>query len=389
MIDAILTLNAGSSTLKFALFKTDTTGSLLRLYSGLIEHGTNPVTLRLQNVEGEVIYDQQLKQTQAPAVEHVLNCIKAALPSIKLKAISHRLVHGGQQFFDATVVDAKVLEQLKTLIPLAPLHLPEEIHAIDTLLQCLPDVPQVAYFDTAFHRNQLTLSKMLPLPRSFFDEGIIRYGFHGLSYEYIASQLNASHGLTIVAHLGSGASVCVLKNRQSVTHSMGFSTNEGLMMSTRCGSIDPGVILYLLEEKNYSVAEVHSLLFDQSGLLGVSGISADIRQLEKSDKPEAQQAIDFFCYRTAAEIGKLLPALGGIDTVVFTAGIGEHSAIVRQKICAYLQWLGLRIDNDANQDHLNIISSKDSAIKVMVIPTDEEFILAKKACDIMLRIYNR
>jgi acetate kinase len=374
---AILTLNAGSSTLKFALFESRD-DSLTRCYSGLIDYGAPTAQLRLQNAAGETVHSAELEKNKA-AAEQAIDCIEAVLPDIHLGAISHRLVHGGQQFFDATLIDAKTLEQLKTLTPLAPLHLPAEIRAIEDLLKRLPNTPQVAYFDTAFHRDISDLAKLLPLPRSFFDEGMIRYGFHGLSYEYIASQLEADHGKTVVAHLGSGASACAIHNRHSVAHSMGFSTNEGLMMSKRSGSIDPGVVLYLLEEKNYSVAEVHSILFDQSGLLGVSGISGDIRELETSDTPEARQAIDFFCYRTAAEIGKLLPALGGIDSLVFTAGIGEHSALVRQKICAYLQWLGLSIDEKANGQHAAIISSKDSRVKVQVIPTDEESVLAKQA----------
>ena len=382
MKQAILTLNAGSSTLKFALFNHNCDGVLQRCYSGLLEHGIRPAVIQLKNTEGELIYNEKLEPLTKAAVEHALDCINQVFSNIEIIVVSHRLVHGGQTFFDATVVDVDMLQQLKALIPLAPLHLPAEVQAIDHLLQILPDIPQIAYFDTAFHRTQLTFSKLLPLPRSFFDEGIIRYGFHGLSYEYIASQLDdksEEDDLTIVAHLGSGASVCALKNRQSVAHSMGFSTNEGLMMGTRSGSIDPGLVLYLLEEKNFSIADVHSLLFDQSGLLGVSGISADIRQLEASDKPESQQAIDFFCYRTAAEIGKLIPALGGLNRLVFTAGIGENSALVRQKICSYFEWLGLMTDNNANQKHQRTISSNNSAIDVKVIPTDEEFILAKKA----------
>ena len=341
-----------------------------------------PPTCAYKMLLAITVYSTRVDTTK-PAAEQAIDCIQAVLPNIQLIAISHRLVHGGQQFFDATLIDTEILEQLKALIPLAPLHLPAEIHAIEALLKRVPEIPQVAYFDTAFHRTQTTLAKLLPLPRSFFDEGLIRYGFHGLSYEYIASQLSEDHGLTVVVHLGSGASACAIKNRQSIAHSMGFSTNEGLMMGTRCGSIDPGVVLYLLEERNYSVAEVHALLFDQSGLLGVSGISADIRQLEDNDSPNAQQAIDFFCYRTAAEIGKLLPALGGINSLVFTAGIGEHSALVRQKICEQLQWLGLTLDNEANQQHKRRISSKNSKITALVIPTDEEFILAQKALTIL------
>ncbi|MFT6791930.1 MAG: acetate kinase [Cellvibrionaceae bacterium] len=374
----ILTLNAGSSTLKFALFESSQ-GALKRLYSGLIDYAGATANLRLQDASGTTIHNAQLEKTNAVA-EQAIDCIEKVLPDIHLGAISHRLVHGGQQFFDATLVDTETLAQLKELIPLAPLHLPAEIRAIESLLKRVPGTPQVAYFDTAFHRTQTDLAKILPLPRSFFDEGIIRYGFHGLSYEYIASQLAEDHGLTVVAHLGSGASACAIKNRQSVAHSMGFSTNEGLMMSTRSGSIDPGLVLYLLEERNYSIAEVHSLLFDQSGLLGVSGgISSDIRQLEGSDQPQARQAIDFFCYRTAAEIGKLLPALGGINSLVFTAGIGEHSALVRAKICERLQWLGLTIDNPANETHQSRISMPESKVTVRVIPTDEERILAEKA----------
>ncbi|MFT6389728.1 MAG: acetate kinase [Cellvibrionaceae bacterium] len=374
---ACLTLNAGSSTLKFALFEPfiDT---LKRRYSGLIDYGLGTAQLRLYNAAGETIHSANLEK-KTGAAEQAIDCIETMLPDIQISTVSHRLVHGGQQFFDAIQIDAENLDQLKALTPLAPLHLPAEIRAIEALLKRLPGIPQVAYFDTAFHRNISDLAKMLPLPRSFFDEGIIRYGFHGLSYEYITSILPVNHGLTIVAHLGSGASACAIKDGKSVAHSMGFSTNEGLMMSKRSGSIDPGVVLYLLEEKNYSIADVHSILFDQSGLLGVSGISGDIRELESSCAEEAQFAIDFFCYRTAAEISKLLPALGGINRLVFTAGIGENSALVRQKICAYLQWLGLTIDDEANRQHASIISTTDSRVTVQVIATDEESVLASKA----------
>lgn len=371
----ILTLNAGSSSLKFALFEC-IEKDLCKRYHGLIDIHKDNASLTLSDSNGETIHSVQLTREQATA-EQVINVIEAVLPDVQLTAVSHRLVHGGREFMEATIIDVPVIERLKALTPLAPLHLPAEIRGIESILNRAPDLLQVACFDTAFHHKTSPLAKLLPLPHQFYEEGIFRYGFHGLSYDYISTQLAADHGRTIVAHLGSGASACAIHNRQSVAHSMGFSTNEGLMMGSRSGSIDPGVVLYLLEERNYSIADVHALLFDQSGLLGVSGISADIRQLEKSDDPQAQLAIDFFCYRTAAEIGKLLPALGGIDSLVFTAGIGQHSALVREKTCAYLSWLGFTLDREANQQHQSVISTPNSQVSVHVIPTDEELMLAQ------------
>jgi acetate kinase len=374
---SILTLNAGSSSLKFAIYE-NIGKTLKHRYSGLIDYAESLLKLHLKKADGETAYKTNLEKNKSIA-EQIIDCIEMFLPNINLEVISHRLVHGGKKFTDATLIDANNLDQLNELRPLAPIHLPAEIDVIESILKRLPNTKQVACFDTAFHHKVSDLAKMLPLPRPLFDEGIIRYGFHDLSYEYITSQLDADHGKTIVVHLGSGASVCAIKNRQSVDHSMGFSTNERLMMSTRSGSIDIGVILYLLEHKKYTIEDVHSLLYERSGLLGVSGISGDIRQLVKDNSVEAQFAIDFFCYRAAAEIGKLLPALGGIDSLIFTAGIGENSPIVREKICNYLQWLGLIIDATANKQNELIISHKESRITVQVIPTDEEFVLASKA----------
>ncbi len=374
---SILTLNAGSSSLKFAIYE-NIGKTLKHRYSGLIDYAESLLKLHLKKADGETVYKTNLEKNKSIA-EQIIDCIEMFLPNINLEVISHRLVHGGKKFTDATLIDANNLDQLNELRPLAPIHLPAEIDVIESILKRLPNTKQVACFDTAFHHKVSDLAKMLPLPRPLFDEGIIRYGFHDLSYEYITSQLDADHGKTIVVHLGSGASVCAIKNRQSVDHSMGFSTNERLMMSTRSGSIDIGVILYLLEHKKYTIEDVHSLLYERSGLLGVSGISGDIRQLVKDNSVEAQFAIDFFCYRAAAEIGKLLPALGGIDSLIFTAGIGENSPIVREKICNYLQWLGLIIDATANKQNELIISHKESRITVQVIPTDEEFVLASKA----------
>ena len=327
----IITCNAGSSNTKLAVFEADS----------------------LKQVE-----DLQT-HTEAETIAWL-----SSLAKENIAAIGHRVVHGEAKFTKPTIITPQVIKELEEFIPLAPLHQPAALELIAETIKLYPDVPQIACFDTAFHHTMPELEKHLPLPQNYYDSGIIRYGFHGLSYEYIASVLpqhlgDKANGRVIVAHLGNGSSMCAMKNMQSVASTMGFSTLDGLMMGTRCGTLDVGVILHLLEHKNLSVDEISKLLYKNSGLLGVSGVSSDMRELLASDIKEAKLAIDLYCYLAAKQLSSLLPATGGIDTLVFTGGIGEHAVPIRQKICEHLKWLG--------------------DFPIYVILTDEELVIAK-AC---------
>jgi acetate kinase len=378
---AILTLNAGSSSLKFALFPvTDDFPALMRgKIAGIgtaarfaaTDHEGKPVTQPM-GVKPEAQHDA--------LIPDLLRWIGRQLPDITIVAVGHRVVHGGRTFKGPALVTAAVLRTLTDLVPLAPLHQPHNLAAIRRVATLLPDVPQVACFDTSFHRTQDLLAQLFALPRHLTDEGVIRYGFHGLSYDYIASVLpehsDRAQGKVIVAHLGNGASMCALSQGRSTATSMGFTALDGLMMGQRCGSIDPGVLLYLMDGKGMTPAQLSMLLYTQSGLLGVSGISPDMAVLEASAAPAAGQSIDLFCYRAANELTALATANGGLDAIVFTAGIGERSARVRAAICERLAWLGVRLDPDANAAHAMRISADSSATEVLVIATDEEVVIA-------------
>lgn len=294
----------------------------------------------------------------------------------------HRVVHGGEHFAEPTLIDPTVYTALERLVPLAPLHQPHNLAAIRALMTLQPSLPQVACFDTAFHRTQDTQAQNFALPRELTASGIKRYGFHGLSYEYIASVLPkhlgaGAEGRVIVAHLGNGASLCAMRDRKSVATTMGFTTLDGLMMGTRCGTIDPGVVFYLMREKNMSPIQVEDMLYQNCGLLGVSGVSSDMRELLASPIPAAGEAVDLSCYRAVREMGSLIAALGGLDVLVFTAGIGERSPEVRARICKRLSWLGIAIDDQANHSNLAVINSAESRVTVLVIPTDEEAMIAQ------------
>ena len=300
----------------------------------------------------------------------------------RVLGVGHRVVHGGATFSGPTVVTPSVLDDLRKLVPLAPLHQPYNLAAIEAVAARLPGVPQVACFDTSFHRGQAGVAEVVPLPRDLVRSGIQRYGFHGLSYEYIASALpqvapEIAGGRVIVAHLGSGASLCALRNGRSVDHSLGFTALDGLCMGTRPGAVDPGVILYLFQELGLSAKEVETILYKKSGLLGISGISNDMRDLIDSREPAAQLAVDYFVYRATKEIGALAAVLGGIDGLVFTAGIGENSAAVRARICEACAWLGVDLDQEANARRTPRISRSGSRVSAWVIPTNEELMIAR------------
>ncbi|NOS88737.1 MAG: acetate/propionate family kinase [Methylococcaceae bacterium] len=382
----LLVINAGSSSIKFAIYQKDGNNSLIADAAGQIENiGLNPHFSVKQN-DGRVIADQTL--TAAEGSDHSLafafmqDWLWAYIGLGQLLAVGHRVVHGGPHFFAPVVVDAAILAALEALIPLAPLHQPHNLAIIRLLQASHPQLPQVACFDTAFHRSQPAVAQAFALPRQFTDAGIYRYGFHGLSYDYIAGLLptiDASLGAArvIVAHLGNGASLCALHKGQSIATTMSFSPLDGLVMGTRCGSLDASVVLYLQDHYQMDVRAIEDLLYHQSGLLGVSGISGDMRVLLASDHPHAQEAIALFVYRIAREIGSLAAALGGLDALVFTGGIGEHAPAIRALIGAQTAWLGLTLDAGRNAAGVACISSFDSAVSAWVLATDENAVIAR------------
>ena len=382
--EPILVLNCGSSSIKFALFDV---GALVvprkALWSGkvdeingrtarLLEADAAPVALELK---GETPYHAALEAVRERVERHT----GGRLPT----AIAHRVVHGGEKYAAPVRIDRAVLADLKGYVALAPLHQPFALRAIDTLLDQNPNLPQVACFDTAFHSTLPQEEQMLPLPYALWERGVRRYGFHGLSYEYMALALAERHsdcarGRVIVAHLGSGASLCAMRGLRSVATTMGFSALDGLMMGTRCGSIDPGVILHLIESENLSLDQLADLLYHESGLLGVSGVSSSPQRLlaAEATDPRARAALRLYVRRIVREIGSLIAVLGGLDVLAFTAGVGEHSAALRERICSDLEWLGVRIDADANRANAPTISAAASRVRVAVEPTNEEWIAA-------------
>jgi acetate kinase len=382
MTDAILVLNAGSSSVKFALYEARTLALLCRGgMSGLGETAKLSVTGPL----GPLIQEHvalSATAAHAQAVTALIAALHDGAVEVTLVAAGHRVVHGGARFASPVPVDEDVFAELSTFSPLAPNHQPHNLAAIRAVAKAWPDLPQVACFDTAFHRTQPRLAQLFALPRALTEEGILRYGFHGLSYDYIASVLPRFAGAradarVIVAHLGHGASMCAMHGRQSIATTMGFTALEGLMMGTRCGALDPGVVLHLLQQKQMTAKAVDDLLNNRCGLLGVSGLSDDVRALEQSRAPEAAEALDLFAYRAAREIGSLVAALGGLDVLVFTAGIGEHAAGMRARILDRSRWTGIEPDADANARNAARISASSSAVDVFVIPTDEEIVIAR------------
>lgn len=376
----ILVINAGSSSLKFALYAADMDLHI----KGLLENiGTAP-RLLAKNADGAVLAERRWDADTDlhQLLRDLLEWIDAQPDAARLAAIGHRVAIGGLEHTGPVVITPTVMEKLQALIPLAPLHQPRNLEPIDILARSHPHLIQVACFDTAFHSTLPRLAQLYGLPRALTQAGACRYGFHGISYEYIASRLaeiapKAARGRTIVAHLGSGASLCALQGGKSIATTMGFSPLSGLVMGTRPGDLDPGLMIWLLREKGMSVDEVETMLYHDSGLKGVSGTSSDMRDLlGRTDEP-ATEAVGLFVYKIAAEIGALTAALGGLVALVFTAGIGEHSAEIRARICAKCDWLGLRLSDDANRRGADVISTKDSAVEVRVIPTNEELMVAR------------
>jgi acetate kinase len=384
-MDTILVVNAGSSSVKFQIFALANPGNPQRVIKGQFDGiGTRP-RLRAEGRDGTPLIDKTYAAQEIADVATAMGVAGDWLretQKIKLAAVGHRVVHGGPQYERPVVITKDVLIRLEEFSSLAPLHQPNNLAPIRRLLQRQPEMLQVACFDTAFHRGHAPVADHYAIPERFYVEGVRRYGFHGLSYEYIADRLcelapQIAKARIIVAHLGSGASMCALANGRSVESTMGFTALDGLPMGTRPGQIDPGVILYLIAQRGMSVKQVEDLLYRESGLKGLSGVSNDMRELERSDAPAAALAIDYFVYRIALNTGMLAAALGGLDAFVFTAGIGENSPTIRARITEKLAWLGIGIDADANKTGGPLISKPQGKIAVYVIGTNEELMIAR------------
>jgi acetate kinase len=381
--DAIVVLNAGSSSIKFCTFRRDGDRLERELRGQVAGLGTAPrFTARrgADAVAERSFGDSDTSHAEALAV--LLDVLRVELHGETIVGVGHRVVHGGLEFMAPTRVDAAVLERLQCYVPLAPLHQPHNLAAIELMLERLPGVPEIACFDTAFHRTVPEVAQRFALPPRFAAAGIRRYGFHGLSYEYVATVLpgldaRAAAGRTVVFHLGNGSSMCALSGGRSIATTMGFTAVDGLPMGTRTGAIDPGVLLFMFDELGMSVREVERLLYHESGLLGMSGISSDVRDLLASDAPAAQLALDVFVYRARRELGSLVAALGGCDAVVFTAGIGENQPEIRRRISRDAAWLGLELDDAANEQQGPRISAPGSRVTAWVVPTDEETMIAR------------
>jgi acetate kinase len=385
MDDYALVINAGSSSLKFCVYRRPAE-DVWRLESrGQIDGiGTSP-RLTAKNAAGDSLASEKLDASVGDgraALGVLAEWLRARYGGSRVLGVGHRVVHGGAKYAGPCIVTPEVLEDLRGLVPLAPLHQPYNIGAIEAVSERLPGVPQVACFDTSFHRGQPAVAELVPLPKAIRDAGVQRYGFHGLSYEYIASALPAvapdvADGRVIVAHLGSGASLCAMKARKSMDSTLGFTALDGLCMGTRPGSLDPGVVLHLFQTMGLSAADVEKLLYKQSGLIGISGISNDMRDLLTNPEPAARLAVDYFVYQAAKHIGALAAVLGGVDALVFTAGIGEHSTEIRRRICEASAWLGVSLDSGGNAGHGPRISTSSSRVSAWVVPTNEELMIAR------------
>ena len=385
----ILTFNAGSSTVKLGLFALDGSATR-RIGKGVIDFHDQPLTFHLS--KGRAVFNIQLTALAGDDLNGVLDEVFAALGQhFDLNAIAiigHRVVHGGDRFTRSMLLDDTVETGISDLIPLAPLHQPQSLRLIRAIRHLRPNIPQAVSFDTAFHQTNSDLVRRFAIPRALHDDGIKRYGFHGLSYQFIAGQLLQSASdiggkKVVVAHLGSGASLCGLDGGTSRDTSMSFTALDGIPMGTRSGAIDPGVLLHLLTQKQYAAADIEDLLYHRSGLLGVSGISSDTRDLVASQTPEADQALDLFALRIAGETARITNTLNGLDAFVFTAGIGEHQPEIRKRVADQLEWLGIKLDHAANEANAMVISTSQSRVKVLVVPTDEEQVIATEAAALL------
>lgn len=386
----VVSLNAGSSSIKYALFEVEAHAPRL-LAAGLAEMVGDGRHIRVHDADHAVMFEEQW-QSGAPFHTEVLNRVltwrQAAFPDANVVAAGHRVVHGGVHFDVPVLVDDGVLASLRALVPLAPLHQPHNLAGIEAAREAWPHIAQVACFDTGFHRAHPFVNDVFALPRSYYDEGVRRYGFHGLSYEFIARRLREvaplhAAGRVVVAHLGNGASMCAIRDGMSVASSMGFTALDGLPMGTRCGQLDPGVVLYLMQEKRMDADAIADLLYKQSGLKGLSGLSHDMRVLEASDTPEAAQAIEYFVFRIRRELGGLAAVLKGLDAMVFCGGIGENAWRVRERVLEGMEWIGIELDRAANRNSAQVISSERSRVRVLVLPTDEEAMIARHTIEVV------
>jgi acetate kinase len=383
--DAILVLNAGSSSIKYSVFVDNSAGLELRLRGQLEGLYTSP-RFEAKDARGKLVSEHEWKEGEVlghdGAIAHLRGFLREKAGGQRLAAVGHRVVHGGEDYAAPVRVTPEVMAKLEKYVPLAPLHQPHNLSPIRALMKSAPEVPQVACFDTAFHRSHTAVAQAFALPAEITGRGVRRYGFHGLSYEYIASVLaqydaRAAEGRTVVFHLGNGASMCAIKAGKSVASTMGFTAMDGLPMGTRPGNMDPGVVLYLMDEMKMDARAIENLLYKKSGLLGVSGLSSDMRTLLASGDPRAKFAVDVFVYRAGRELGSLAAALEGLDAIVFTAGIGEHAAPIRERVCRAAAWLGVELDPAANAAGGPRISTDSSRVSAWVIPTNEELMIAR------------
>lgn len=381
----VLVLNAGSSSVKFGVYERSGDADLRLAAQGQVEgFGVRPRLVATDDA-GAALVDQALRddiRDPTTALDALTAWLFTRFDRAALGAIGHRVVHGGERFRRPTLLTPEIVDDLRRFSSLAPLHQPYSLAAIDGAFERLPGVAQVACFDTAFHRTHDAVARLMPLPAHLRERGLQRYGFHGISYEYIASVLpdtapEIASGRVLVLHLGSGASVCAMRNRESVDTSLGFTALDGLCMGTRPGALDPGVVLHFFQQMGMRASEVEDVLYRQSGLLGISGVSNDMRVLLASDEPAAALAVDYFVYRAAKEVGAMASTLGGLDGLVFTAGIGERAAEVRRRICEACAWLGVRVDEAANDAHGPRITTPDSEVSAWVIPTNEALMIAR------------
>ncbi|MFG1350484.1 acetate/propionate family kinase [Xanthobacter autotrophicus] len=381
-----LTLNAGSSSLKFSLY--DITGAPVQLAIGNVENiGSQP---RLKANFGDGVPRVERELPASAACDHqstlrtVLTLLREHFPDARAAVVGHRVVHGGPHFSAPVAVTDDVMAELRKLSPFAPIHQPHNLAGIEAARSAFPDALQVACFDTAFHRHHPKANDVFALPREYYDKGIRRYGFHGLSYEYVSGELKriaplVHAGRVVVAHLGNGASMCGILDGRSVASTMGFTALDGLPMGTRCGQVDPGVIFYMVQQEGRTIDEVRDIFYNKSGLLGLSGISNDMRVLESAGVPEANEALDYFVFRIRRELGGLAAALGGLDALVFCGGIGENSRKMRRRICDGMDWIGIELDHDRNDSGARVISTDFSRARIMVIATNEEIVIARAA----------
>ncbi len=390
----ILVINAGSSSVKFSVFSSQGNKPAKTVSARAVRLFHDDANLTIKNDNKKIIVDKNLSDVSidAPnhqdAIEFFLGWLSQQA-NINLVAVGHRIVHGGPKYAEPVLIDAKVIRDLESYQPLAPLHQQHNLAPINVIKKLYSNLPQVACFDTAFHQTMPELVKSFALPEKFYQEGVQRYGFHGLSYEYIINHISSHSEIEnkkiIIAHLGNGASMCAIKNKQSVATTMSFTPLDGLVMGTRCGDLDPGVVLHLISHYSMDAEEVSTMLYKKSGLLAVSKESNNMRKLLASKSQASMQAVDLFCYQVNKHLGALVAELGGLDQLVFTAGIGENSAVIRAKICNLASWLGVELDESANENNSKTISNQNSSVEISVIPTNEALMIAMHVLQVVIK----